>query len=114
MSDFGSFQIPVFQPQRDEEGNIIKDCKGKPKSDTSLKDVENVPMKEDIQVYFEREVAPFISDEGYETKGAKIGYENPSNKYFYDFTALRSQKDSSRDIFKLEQETYGLLKEIIE
>ena len=114
IADFGSYQIPVFQPQRDEDGNIIKDSKEKPKSDTSLKDVENVPMKEDIQSYFDREVKPFVPDAWYETKGAKIGYEIPFNKYFYDFSALRSLEDISSDIFKLEEETDGLLKEIIE
>lgn len=114
IADFGSYQFPVYQPQRDEKGNVIKDSKGKPKSDTSLKDVENVPMKEDIQAYFDREVTPFVSDAWYETKGAKISYEIPFNKYFYDFSALRSLEDISRDIFKLEEETDGLLKEIIE
>lgn len=114
IADFGSYQIPVYQPQRDEKGNVIKDSKGKPKSDTSLKDVENVPMTEDIQAYFDREVTPFVPDAWYETKGAKIGYEIPFNKYFYDFSALRSLEDISNDIFKLEEETDGLLKEIIE
>jgi type I restriction enzyme M protein len=114
IAEFGSYQIPVFQPQRDENGIIIRDKKGNPKSDTSLKDVENVPMKEDIQRYFEKEVFPFIPDAWYETDGAKISYEIPFNKYFYDFTALRSLDLISRDIKKLEEETDGLLKEIIE
>ena len=114
IADFGSYQIPVFQPLKDEKGNIVKDAKGKPKSDTSLKDVENVPMREDIQSYFEKEVLPFISDAWYETKGAKISYEIPFNKYFYDFKALRGLDNISKDILKLEEETDGLLKEIIE
>lgn len=114
IAEFGSYQIPVFQPQRDENGIILRDKKGNPKSDTSLKDVENVPMKEDIQRYFEKEVFPFIPDAWYETDGAKISYEIPFNKYFYDFTALRSLDLISRDIKKLEEETDGLLKEIIE
>jgi type I restriction enzyme M protein len=114
IAEFGSYQIPVFQPQRDENGIIIRYKKGNPKSDTSLKDVENVPMKEDIQRYFEKEVFPFIPDAWYETDGAKISYEIPFNKYFYDFTALRSLDLISRDIKKLEEETDGLLKEIIE
>ena len=113
-TDFGSFQIPVLQPLKDEDGNIIKDKKGKPKSDKDLKDVENVPMKEDIQEYFDREVKPFASEAWYETKGAKIGYEVPFNKYFYDFTPLRDLEKISADILELEHETDGLLKEIIE
>ena len=114
IADFGSYQIPVFQPQRDEDGNVIRDKKGSPKSDTSLKDVENVPMKENIQSYFEKEVYPFIPDAWYETDGAKISYEIPFNKYFYDFTALRGLDLISSYIKKLEEETDGLLKEIIE
>lgn len=114
VADFGSYQIPVFQPLRDEKGNIIKDKKGNPKSDTSLRDVENIPMKENIQDYFCREVSPFVRDAWHETKGAKIGYEIPFNKYFYDFSALRSLEEISSDIFRLEEETDGLLKEIIE
>jgi type I restriction enzyme M protein len=112
--DFGSYQIPVFQPLKDDAGKIITDNKGKPKSDTSLKDVENVPMKEDIKAYFKREVLPFVPEAWYETKSAKIGYEIPFNKYFYEFTALRSLDSISCDIVKLEEETDGLLKEIIE
>jgi len=112
--DFGSYQIPVFQPQRDAEGNIISDKKGKPKSDTKLKDIENVPMKENIQSYFEKEVFPFVPDAWYETKSAKVGYEIPFNKYFYDYKSLRSLDVIGKDIFKLEEETDGLLKEIIE
>ncbi|MDQ3191776.1 MAG: type I restriction-modification system subunit M [Bacteroidota bacterium] len=114
IDDFGSYHIPVFQPQKDDKGKIITDNKGKPKSDTSLKDFENVPMKEDIQSFFEKEVFPFIPDAWYETNGAKISYEIPFNKYFYDFTALRSLDLISNDIKQLEQETDGLLKEIIE
>ncbi|WP_026945772.1 type I restriction-modification system subunit M [Algoriphagus marincola] len=114
IEDFGSYQIPIFQPQRDEEDKIIRDKKGNPKSDTSLKDVENVPMKENIQDYFDTEVKPFLPDAWFELKGIKIGYEIPFNKYFYDFTPLRSLDEISSDILKLEQETDGLLKEIIE
>lgn len=114
VADFGSYQIPVYQPLKDEAGNIIRDKKGNPKSDTSLKDVENVPMKEDIQAYFEREVTPFVPNAWYEIKGAKIGYEIPFNKYFYDFSSLRNLEEISNDILKLQEETEGLLKEIIE
>ena len=114
IEDFGKYQIPVFQPQRDKEGNVIKDKKGNPKSDTSLKDVENVPMKENIQDYFDKEVFPFVPDAWYDTKNAKVGYEIPFNKYFYDFESLRSLDIIGKDIFKLEEETDGLLKEIIE
>lgn len=111
--DFGFYQIPVFQPQRDEKGNVIKDSKGKPKSDANLKDMENVPMKENIEVYFEREVKPFVPDAWYETKGAGVGYEIPFTKYFYQHASVRNLSEIEHDILKLEEETDGLLKEII-
>lgn len=114
VADFGFYQIPIFQPKRDENGNIINDKKGKPISDPNLNDLESVPMKEDIKAFFDKEVLPFIPDAWFETKSAKIGYEIPFNKYFYDFTALRSLDIISSDILKLEEETEGLLKEIIE
>lgn len=112
--DFGLYQIPVFKPLRDEKGNVLKDKKGNPKSDKDLKDVENIPMKENIQEYFNREVKPFEPDAWYETKGAKVGYEIPFNKYFYEFTPFRELGLIRNEILKLEEETDGLLKEIIE
>lgn len=111
--DFGFYQIPIFQPQRDEEGNIIIDKKGNPKSDSSLKDTENVPMKKNIQDYFDREVAPFTPNAWYETKQAKVGYEIPFIKYFYQHASVRNLLEIEKDILKLEKETEGLLKEII-
>lgn len=112
--DFGIYQIPVFKPLKDEKGNVLKDKKGNPKSDKDLKDLENIPMKENIQEYFNREVKPFEPDAWYETKGAKVGYEIPFNKYFYEFTPFRELGLIRNEILKLEEETDGLLKEIIE
>lgn len=111
--DFGSYQITVHHPEKDEKGNIIKDNKGKPKSDSSLKDSENVPMKEDIETYFKREVLPFAPDAWYDKTKMKVGYEIPFNKYFYKYEGVRSLKEIAADILVLEQETDGLLKEII-
>jgi type I restriction enzyme M protein len=112
--DFGSYQITVQQPLRDEKGEIVKDSKGKLKADKDLKDVENVPMKQNIDEYFEKEVYPFVADAWYETKNAKIGYEIPFTKHFYKHTTLRYLSDIESDILNLEKETEGLLKEIIE
>ncbi len=112
--DFGFYQIPVFQPQRDEEGKILRDKKGKPKSDASLKDTENVPMKENIQTYFQNEVSPYLPDAWHETKGTKIGYEIPFIKFFYQHASNRDLFDIEEDIRRLEKETEGLLNEIID
>jgi type I restriction enzyme M protein len=112
--DFGFYQITVHQPEKDEKGNIILDNKGKAKSDSSLKDIENVTMKDSIEAYFKKEVLPFAPDAWYDKTKMKVGYEIAFNKYFYQYEGLRSLKDIAADILLLEQETDGLLKEIIE
>lgn len=112
--DFGFYQITVHQPEKDESGKIITDSKGKPKSDSSLKDIENVPMKDSIADYFKKEVLPFAPDAWYDKTKMKVGYEIAFNKYFYQYKGLRSLKDIAADILLLEQETDGLLKEIID
>ncbi len=112
--DFGYYQITVHQPERDGKGNIIKDNKGKPKSDSNLKDTENVPMKESIAEYFKREVLPFAPDAWYDKTKMKVGYEIPFNKFFYRYEQLRDLEMISADILQLEAETDGLLKEIID
>lgn len=111
--DFGFYQITVHQPEKDEDGKIIKDSKGKPKSDSSLKDTENVPMKESIAEYFKREVLPFAPDAWYDKAKMKVGYDIPFTKYFYQYEALRDITKIENDIIQLEKETDGLLKEII-
>jgi type I restriction enzyme M protein len=113
-TDFGYAQITVNRPLKDEKGKIIKDAKGKPKPDTKLKDSENIPLKEDIQEFFEREVLPFSPDAWWDKKDTKIGYEINFAKYFYRHQPPRALTDIAKDIFAIEQETDGLLKEIIE
>lgn len=111
--DFGYYQITVHQPEKDSEGKIILDAKGKPKSDSSLKDIENVPMKESIAEYFKREVLPFVPDAWYDKTKMKVGYEIAFNKYFYKYQPLRPLTEIAEDIKKLEHETEDLLNDII-
>ena len=82
--EFGYYKITVERPQRDENGEIIKK-KGKPVADTKLRDTENVPMTEDIQTYFEREVLPYAPDAWIDEKKTKTGYEIPMTRYFYEY-----------------------------
>lgn len=118
--DFGFYQITVHQPEKDENGKIITDSKGKPKSDSSLKDIENVPMRKGVSWnvltadYFKKEVLPFAPLAWYDKTKMKVGYEIAFNKYFYQYEALRPLQEIAADILHLEQETAGLLKEIIE
>ncbi len=82
-------------------------------SDPALKDYENIPLKEDIQTFFEREVIPFASDAWWNIEETKIGYEINFNKYFYQYTPLRSKEAIAADLFAIEHETENLLKEIV-
>ncbi|RZL20386.1 MAG: SAM-dependent DNA methyltransferase [Pedobacter sp.] len=111
--DFGYTRITVERPLRDANGNIITDSKGKPKPDASLRDNENVPLKQDIEAYFEREVLPHVSDAWIDYTKHKVGYEINFTKYFYKYQPLRSLAEIRDDILRLEHETDGLLHEII-
>lgn len=113
-TEFGYNHITVHRPARDEKGNIVADKKGKPKSDPALKDIENIPLKDDIQEFFKREVLPFAPDAWYDAKETKIGYEINFAKYFYQHIPPRALSEIAKDILAIEQETDGLLKEIIE
>lgn len=113
-ADFGYAQITVNRPLKDEKGKIVTDSKGKPKPDPKLKDTENIPLKEDIQDFFEREVLPFAEGAWWDNKDTKIGYEINFAKYFYKHQPPRALTDIAKDILAIEQETDGLLKEIIE
>ncbi len=110
--DFGYSQIIVERPKKDENGKVILKNK-KPVPDASLRDKENIPLKEDIQEYFEREVLPFASDAWIKKADPKIGYEINFNKYFYEYTPPRSLEDIKKDILALENETGNVLEEII-
>ncbi len=112
--DFGYTKITVERPLKDETGNDVKDNKGKLKPDPNLRDTESVPLKDDIDEYFKREVLPHVPDAWMDRSKDKIGYEISFTKYFYKYKPLRSLKDIKADILALESETEGLLKEIIE
>jgi len=106
--DFGYHRITVERPQRDEKGEIITDRKGEPKADSSLRDYENIPLKEDIEVYFKREVLPHVSDAWINADKTKVGYEINFTRYFYEYTPLRSTAEIRADILKLKEQMAGL------
>jgi type I restriction enzyme M protein len=113
-TDFGFHQITVHQPEKDEQGNIVLDSKGKPKSDAKLRDIENIPLKDSIDDFFETEVLPFVPNAWYNAKDTKVGYEVNFAKYFYQYQAPRKLTEITKDILAIEEETENLLKEIIE
>lgn len=106
--DFGYSRITVERPQRDENGEIIRDRKGNAKADSSLRDYENVPLKDDIEAYFNREVLPHVEDAWIDHNKTKVGYEINFTRYFYEYQALRSTTDIKADILKLKEEMAGL------
>ncbi|WP_454920935.1 type I restriction-modification system subunit M [Abiotrophia defectiva] len=112
-ADFGYTKITVERPLLDEDGNpILK--KNKPQADSSLRDTENVPLKEDIEEYFKREVLPFAPDAWIDTKKSKVGYEIPFTRYFYKYEATQSSTEIMSEIMDLETELSGSLKEVFD
>lgn len=111
-SDFGYSKVTVERPLL-AKGKIVKDKNGKPKADSSLRDTENIPLKEDIQAYMKREVLPHVPDAWIDEAKTNIGYEINFTKYFYQYKPLRSLAAIRADILALEQETDGLIKEVI-
>ena len=111
--DFGYTKITVERPLRDEDGNVIKK-KGKPQPDASLRDTENVPLKEDIQEYMNREVLPYAHDAWIDEKKSKVGYEIPFTRYFYKYEAPRPSAEIMAEILELELDLDGALSEVFE
>lgn len=101
--EFGYNKIVVERPQRDEAGNIILK-RGKPVPDTSLRDTENVPLVQDIDAYFAREVLPYAPDAWIDHSKTKVGYEIPMTRYFYEYQAPEAVEDIVARITALEQD----------
>ena len=85
--DLGYNKIVVETPQTDENGNIIMK-KNKPVADTSKRDTENVPLAEDIDAYFEREVIPYNPQAWIDKSKTKVGYEIPFTRTFYEYKQI--------------------------
>lgn len=109
--EFGYNKIMVERPQRDEAGNILLK-RGKPVPDTSLRDTENVPLVQDIDAYFAREVLPYAPDAWIDHSKTKVGYEIPMTRYFYEYQAPEAVKDIVARITALEQDISAGLAEL--
>lgn len=111
--DFGYIKITVERPLIDEDGNpILK--KNKIQVDASLRDTENVPLKEDVEEYFKREILPFAPDAWIDTKKSKLGYEIPFTRYFYNYEVPQSSSELMSEIMDLETELSGSLEEVFD
>ncbi len=100
--------------ERDETADICTDAKGNPEPDPELRDYENVPLKEDVLAYFEREVLPHVPDAWIDHSKTKIGYEINFNRYFYKYTPPRPLEEIEADLKKIEQEIADMLAEVTE
>jgi type I restriction enzyme M protein len=103
--------------ERDETANICLDKQGNPEPDTDLRDTENVPLKQDINDYFDREVLPHVTDAWISDTvrdvrdGAlgKVGYEINFNRYFYKYQPPRTLEAIEADIKEVEGEILAML-----
>ena len=111
--DFGYTKITVERPLRGEDGELILK-NGKKQPDTSLRDTENVPLTENIQDYFKREVLPFAPDAWIDEKKSRVGYEIPFTRYFYKYEAPQPSTEIMAEILELEKELEGSLQEVFD
>jgi type I restriction enzyme M protein len=101
-ADFGYRTITVERPLRDEQGRIVVGergkLKGKPQPDSGLRDTENVPLGEEVEAYFKREVLPHAPDAWIDHDKTKVGYEIPFNRHFYVFEPPRPLAEIDADL----------------
>jgi len=106
--------------ERDETAEICRDRDGNPEPDSQLRDTENVPLKEDIRTFFEREVLPHVPDawinefivDPQDGKIGIVGYEINFNRYFYQYEPPRPLEEIDSDIKRLEAEIVQMLQEV--
>ena len=90
---------------RDEDAVVCKNNKGIVEVDTSLRDSETIPLKEDVEEYFQREVVPHVPDAKIdESTLDKIGYEIPFTRHFYKYEKLRGFEEIMGEVRELEKE----------
>lgn len=96
--DLGYNKITVESPLLDENGETVKDKKGKVQADSNKRDYENVPLDEDIDKYFEREVLPYNKAAWIDKSKTKVGYEIPFTRTFYVYKQLEKADEIANRI----------------
>jgi len=116
--EFGYTTITVERPLRDEAGKPVLGMKGKQKGklqpDSALRDTENVPLVDDVQAYFEREVLPHAPDAWIDAEKSKVGYEIPFNRHFYVFESTRSLHVIDEELKTVTASIMKMLEELAE
>lgn len=110
--DFGYTKVKIERPQYTSQGKVKKDKSGNPKPDTDLRDYERIPLNEDVEDYFQREVLPHVPDAWMDRSWDRVGYEISFTQYFYEFEPLRSISEIEGDILAIEDESRKLMGEI--
>ena len=98
--------------ERDENAEICRNRDGEAEPDAELRDTENVPLKESIQAYFEREVLPHVPDAWVDHSKTKVGYEIPLNRHFYRYEPPRDLAVIEAEIKSFETDIIRLLAEV--
>jgi type I restriction enzyme M protein len=96
----------------DPEGEVQQDKDGAPLPDPDLRDYENVPLDEDINGYFAREVKPHVPDAWIDHSKTKVGYEIPFTRHFYAYTPPRPLAEIDAELRDLESQIQKLLGEV--
>ena len=114
-SEFGYWKVSVQQPLLDEQGNPVRDKKGRIQPDKAKADTEIIPFRYEggIEAFMDAEVRPYAPGAFIDPKATKIGYELSFTKYFYKPVQLRPMEDIVADLKALEKETDGMLAEIL-
>ena len=106
----GYYKIIVESPMLDDEGNkVLK--KGKPVADPSKRDTENVPLDEDIDAYFAREVLPYNPDAWLDKSKTKVGYEIPFTRTFYEYKEIEPADQIAK---RIEEHEHALMQKLHE
>jgi type I restriction enzyme M protein len=92
-----------------KNGKEVRDKNGNPKPDSKLRDSERVPLSEDVEEYFTREVEPHLPNSWIDFDKSKVGYEINFTKYFYQYKPLRSSDEISQNLLELKKESENLL-----
>ena len=106
--------------ERNDKAEICRGREGRPEPDPELRDTENVPLLEDVESFFEREVKPHAPDAWIDTvrrdpqdgKVGLVGYEINFNRYFYEYRPPRPLEEIEADIQQVEKEIVALLQEM--
>jgi type I restriction enzyme M protein len=110
---FGYTKVTIEQPLIDDKGKVVKNKDGSIKPDSSLRDSERIPLTEDIEEYYNREVKPHLPNSWMDRDKDKVGYEINFTKYFYKYKPLRSLENITNDLLELEKVSEGLFKDIV-